>query len=139
MRMLMCTDTTGTGVAMPLSGWEVATFTSGRLTDHLDGIDVLCPIGAPVDEAVLRAGRFGLVQQFGVGLDNVDVATATELGPLVNHPSVIATPHIAGVTRTVLGRSLKLFAKNLQRWAAGQPPNWAVNAPAHPRRPDVGS
>lgn len=321
MRMLMCTDTTGTGVAMPLPGWEVATFTSGRLTDHLDGIDVLCPIGAPVDEAVLRAGRFGLVQQFGVGLDNVDVATATELGvwvarlpadltgnadsvaelavvdvlalvrrldeartairagqwnrpvtnalldatvlivglgavgtamtrrlagfgvtmlgvrahpnrggppgvtevggpdrlaellgradvvvccamyhgeqgrmfdaaafgamkpgacfvnvargglvdepallaaldsgqvagagldvfatepaapdgPLVNHPSVIATPHIAGVTRTVLGRSLKLFAENLQRWAAGQPPNWAVNAPAHPRRPDVGS
>src|SRR5919107_1785945 len=80
MRVLMGTDGSGTGLAMPLPGWEVSFFTSGRLVDHLDGVDVLCPIMVPVDEAVLRAGRFGLVQQFGVGLDNVDVAAATASG-----------------------------------------------------------
>jgi phosphoglycerate dehydrogenase-like enzyme len=321
MRVLIGIDATGTELAMPLPGWEVSYATPDRLADSLDGVDVLCPIMAPVDEAVLRAGRFGLVQQFGVGLDNVDVAAATasgvwvarlpadltgnadsvaELavldvltlirrlddtraairagqwsrpvansllgatvllvglgavgtavarrlagfgvtllgvrahpdrggpsgvaevagpdrlaeflgraevvvccamydaghgpmfdaaafgamkpgawfvnvargglvdepallaaldsgqvagagidvfavepaapdGPLVTHPRVIATPHIAGVTRMALGRGLALFAENLNRWAAGEPPRWAVNAPAHPRRPGVGS
>ena len=37
----------------------------------------------PVDRAVLEAGSFGLVHQFGVGLEQVDIARATELGVLV--------------------------------------------------------
>ena len=321
MHLLIGINAAGTELAMPLPGWQISYSTPDRLLDHLDGVDVLCPIMAPVDEVVLRAGRFGLVQQFGVGVDNVDVAAATDRGgwvarlpadltgnadsvaelavldvlalirrldetraafragqwsrpvtdslldasvlivglgavgtavarrlagfgvtvlgvrahpdrgappgvaevagpdrmtellgradvvvccamydgrqgrlfdaaafdamkpgayfvnvargglvdeeallaaldsgpvagagldvfagepadpggPLVNHPRVIATPHVGGLTRTALRRGLGLFAENLQRWADGQPPRWAVNAPARPRRPDVGT
>jgi phosphoglycerate dehydrogenase-like enzyme len=45
---------------------------------------VVCPLGAPVSAPTIRAGCFGLIQQFGVGLDGVDVAAATELGVWVS-------------------------------------------------------
>lgn len=316
MRLLFGINAGGRDLAVPLPGWDVAYCPPDRLLDHLDGVDVLCPGMAPVDAAMLRAGRFGLVQQFGVGLDNVDVAAATDLGvwvarlpadltgnadsvaelavlhmlaltrrldevraalpevrwmprvvanslldatvlivglgavgtavarrlsgfgvrilgvrahpqrgappevtevagperlaellgradvvvccamydgdnarmfdaaaftamkpgacfvnvargslvdeqallaaldsghlsgagldvfagepadpdgALVNHPRVLATPHVGGATRTTMRRSATLFADNLHRWAGGQPPQWAVNAPPHPR------
>jgi phosphoglycerate dehydrogenase-like enzyme len=63
-----------------LPGWELGGCPPGALADHLDGADVICPLGVPVDAAVLAAGEFGLVQQFGVGLDGVDVPAATDLG-----------------------------------------------------------
>jgi phosphoglycerate dehydrogenase-like enzyme len=72
-----------TDLADELSGWEISVSPRGRLAEHLDGVDVVCPWGSPVDEATLRAGTFGLVQQFGVGLEKVDVAAATELGVYV--------------------------------------------------------
>jgi phosphoglycerate dehydrogenase-like enzyme len=69
-----------TDLAPELPGWEILVSPRGRVADYLDGVDVVCPRGSPVDAAVLRAGTFGLVQQFGVGLEQVDVAAATELG-----------------------------------------------------------
>lgn len=69
-----------TDLAPELPGWEISVSPRGALAAHVDGVDVVCPWGSPVDAAVLRAGTFGLVQQFGVGLEKVDVAAATELG-----------------------------------------------------------
>jgi hypothetical protein len=63
-----------------LAGWEIAACPPGKVADHLDGIDAVCPFGAPIDAAVLAAGGFGLVHQYGVGLEKVGVARATELG-----------------------------------------------------------
>lgn len=63
-----------------LPGWEIAGCAPGRLAENLDGVSVVCPLGARVSAEVLKAGTFGLVHQFGVGLERVDVATATELG-----------------------------------------------------------
>jgi phosphoglycerate dehydrogenase-like enzyme len=63
-----------------LPGWTIRTCPSGTIADYLDGVDVICPLGTRVDAAVLEAGQFGLVQQFGVGLEKVDVARASELG-----------------------------------------------------------
>jgi phosphoglycerate dehydrogenase-like enzyme len=58
------------------------------VADVLDGVDVLVPFGARVDASVLDAGRLQLVQQFGAGLDGVDLDAARDRGiPVANVPS----------------------------------------------------
>jgi len=66
-----------------LPGWQLAGCPPALIADHLAGVDVVCPLGARITAQVMAAGTFGLVHQFGVGLENVDVAAATELGILV--------------------------------------------------------
>ncbi|HEY5988006.1 MAG TPA: NAD(P)-dependent oxidoreductase [Streptosporangiaceae bacterium] len=73
-------DLPWTGLAPLLPGWEIDTCRPAEVMAHLDGVDVICPFGAAIGPDVLAAGRFGLVHQFGVGLDRVDIARATELG-----------------------------------------------------------
>jgi phosphoglycerate dehydrogenase-like enzyme len=63
-----------------LPGWEITVSPPQRIAEHLDGVDAVCPFGAWVDAAVLEKGGFGIVHQFGVGLEKVDVRRATELG-----------------------------------------------------------
>jgi phosphoglycerate dehydrogenase-like enzyme len=70
-------------LAEHLPGWELASCAPNKLADNLEGVDVICPFGARIGAPIIAAGSFGLVHQFGVGLDGVDVATATELGVLV--------------------------------------------------------
>jgi phosphoglycerate dehydrogenase-like enzyme len=67
-----------------LPGWEIITSPRRLVAEHLDGVDAVCPVGAWIDKAVLEAGSFGLVHEFGVGLETVDVARATELGVWVS-------------------------------------------------------
>ncbi len=67
-------------VAPLLPGWTVRTCPRDDVISHLDGVDVVCPFGATVDAAVLEAGSFGLVHQYGVGLEKVDIDRATDLG-----------------------------------------------------------
>jgi phosphoglycerate dehydrogenase-like enzyme len=69
-----------TAVAPLLPGWDIRTCPGDDVIAHLAGVDVVCPVGAAVNAAVLEAGTFGLVHQYGVGLDKVDIARATELG-----------------------------------------------------------
>jgi phosphoglycerate dehydrogenase-like enzyme len=68
------------GLAELLPGWRLDTCSPATVAAHLDGVDVVCPFGARIDAAIMEAGTFGLVQQFGVGLDSVDVPAATRLG-----------------------------------------------------------
>ena len=67
-------------LARLLPEWEVVASRPGQVAEHLDDVAVVCPFGAVIDRAVLEAGSFGLVHQFGVGLERVDVTRATELG-----------------------------------------------------------
>jgi phosphoglycerate dehydrogenase-like enzyme len=66
-----------------LPGWEIAYCARDKVADHLDGVDVICPFGARIGAQIMSSGSFGLVHQFGVGLDGVDIETATRLGVLV--------------------------------------------------------
>ncbi len=66
-----------------LPDWELAGSAPDGLAENLDGVTVVCPLGARISADVLKAGTFALVHQFGVGLEKVDVAAATELGVLV--------------------------------------------------------
>jgi phosphoglycerate dehydrogenase-like enzyme len=58
----------------------LATCPNEAVLDHLHGVDVVVPYVARIDEHVIAGGSFGLVQQFGVGLEGVDVPGATAAG-----------------------------------------------------------
>ena len=70
-------------LAAHLPGWEIASCPPDKVADHLDGVDVICPLGARIGAPIISSGSFGLVHQFGVGLERVDIPTATQLGVLV--------------------------------------------------------
>ena len=70
-------------LAEHLPGWEIAACQPDKVAGSLDGVDVVCPFGARIGAQLIAGGSFGLVHQFGVGLDGVDVASATEHGVLV--------------------------------------------------------
>lgn len=90
MRVLFCREwftreLPWQALAPLLPGWELACCPMDQVISHLDGVDVVCPFGAVVGRDVLAAGEFGLVHQFGVGLEKVDAAAATELGVWVGN------------------------------------------------------
>jgi phosphoglycerate dehydrogenase-like enzyme len=118
------TELAWTDLAPLLPGWTVRTCPPAAVADHLDGADVVCPFGARIDAAVLDAGTFGLVHQFGVGLDKVDIARATDLGVWVarvpgdsggNADSVaeLAVLHVLALLRRLADAGLALRER---RW-----------------------
>jgi phosphoglycerate dehydrogenase-like enzyme len=63
-----------------LPGWTIETCTREQVTDAAVDVDVVCPFGARIDRDVIAGSRFGLIQQFGVGVDGVDLDAANEYG-----------------------------------------------------------
>lgn len=63
-----------------IPGWEIATCPRDDVAPHLAGTDVIVPYLATIDRAIINAGSFGLIQQFGVGLETVDIEAATAAG-----------------------------------------------------------
>jgi phosphoglycerate dehydrogenase-like enzyme len=56
-------------------------------------VDVVVPLWSPLPGRAIRAGGFGLIQQFGVGVDNVDLDAAAGEGVWVaNMPGLNAVP-----------------------------------------------
>ena len=43
-------------------------------------IDVVIPLWAELDAETIDAGQFGLIQQFGAGVENIDIAAASSAG-----------------------------------------------------------
>ncbi len=62
------------------AGHELVACAENDIIAHLDGVGAIIPTIARIDADVIRRGRFGLVQQFGVGLDTVDIDEATRSG-----------------------------------------------------------
>jgi phosphoglycerate dehydrogenase-like enzyme len=64
-----------------------------RLVDGGPPVDVVVPMWSPLPGRAIRAGDFGLIQQFGVGVDNVDLDAAADEGVWVaNMPGLNAVP-----------------------------------------------
>jgi phosphoglycerate dehydrogenase-like enzyme len=63
-----------------LPGHQIVACPPERISQSLAGVDVIVPYGATINESVINDGAFGLVQQFGVGLETVDVEAATKAG-----------------------------------------------------------
>src|SRR5579863_2215593 len=64
-----------------------------RLVDGGPPVDVVVPLWSPLPGRAIRAGSFGLIQQFGVGVDNIDLGAAADEGVWVaNMPGLNAVP-----------------------------------------------
>jgi phosphoglycerate dehydrogenase-like enzyme len=104
------------------------------LTEHTQGIvdrKVLTALGP--DGFLVNVARGGLVDEpalievllgGGLGGAALDV-TATEPlpahSPLWDHPNVIITPHVSGLSDLTVTRTDEQFLDNLRRWLAGEP------------------
>lgn len=88
--------------------------------------------GGLVDEAALLAalddGRVG-----AAGLDVFATEPPAPDDSLVDHPRVLALPHVAGVTEDMFRRAGPQLAGELERWRTGRAPLHAVNCPPSPR------
>jgi phosphoglycerate dehydrogenase-like enzyme len=67
---------------------EILVCPSAALHSALDGVDVVVPLMSCIDASLMDAGHFRLVQQWGAGLDGVDLEAARARGIWVaNVPS----------------------------------------------------
>jgi len=62
---------------------------------HAPTPDVVVPIGSALTRQALRDSTFGLVQQFGVGVDSIDLAAATDHRVWVANMPGLNAPHVA--------------------------------------------
>lgn len=73
-----------------LPGWTISSASQAG-PETARSATVLVPFGMPVGRELLAGSRVRLVQQFGVGLDPVDLAAAKEFGVVVaNAPSEVS-------------------------------------------------
>lgn len=70
--------------------------------------DVFIPTVAPIPAAAFTAPRLKLVQQFGVGLDSVDITAATAAGVLVANVSSVGTGNAESVAELAIAHMLML-------------------------------
>jgi len=91
MKILFCTDAFKPGVERLkalLLEHEILVCKKEEVRENLKGVQAIIPAHARIDEEVMKSGDFVLIQQFGVGLDSVDVNAATKHGVYVaNVPS----------------------------------------------------
>lgn len=83
MKILFCGVNFPTGphrLVELLSEHEITTCSPDTVTRHLDAVDVVIPAMTSIDVNIIEYGQFGLIQQFGVGLDTVDIEAATRAG-----------------------------------------------------------
>ncbi len=88
MRILFCGDTFPAARQylerrLGPHGDEVVTCPGDSIRTALGGVDVVIPLMCPIDAAIMDAGRFRLIQQWGAGLEGVDLAAARQRGIVV--------------------------------------------------------
>jgi phosphoglycerate dehydrogenase-like enzyme len=119
------------GLSPFLAGHEIVTCSRNGLPVHIENTDVVVPFGSRVDRALIEQGHFGLIQQFGVGLDTVDIPAATEAGVWVANLPSGPTGNADSVAELTIMQMLML-ARRLHQvyetWGAG---TWS-------QRPGVG-
>jgi phosphoglycerate dehydrogenase-like enzyme len=57
---------------------DIVVWTRGELQPILDGVDVIIPKMQRIDRELMQAARFRLVQQWGAGLEGIDLEAARE-------------------------------------------------------------
>ena len=87
-------------------------------------VDVVVPLWSPLRGRAIRAGTFGLIQQFGVGVDNIDLDAAADEGVWVaNMAGLNAVPvaEHAVALLLALARRLPEASKGFEPGRWGQP------------------
>jgi phosphoglycerate dehydrogenase-like enzyme len=81
----------------------------------LDGVDIVIPLMCRIDSALMDAGRFRLIQQWGAGLEGIDLPAAKRRGIWV--ANVPATGNNAD---SVAEHAILLTIALLRNWHAAQ-------------------
>jgi phosphoglycerate dehydrogenase-like enzyme len=117
---------------LPAAGHEFVECEESEVIRHLADIDVIIPAITRIDPAIFEAGRFGLVQQFGVGLDTVDIEAATRYGVWVARVPSSKSGNAASVAELAMYLMIGLSRKqgemrfSLQSRQVGQPIGMAL-------------
>jgi phosphoglycerate dehydrogenase-like enzyme len=114
MRVLICSELFP--IARPmlqarLPHDEVLTCPGDAVLTALPGVDVVIPAMARVDGAAMDAGRFRLIQQWGAGLEGVDLAAARARGIWVANVPSGATGNATAVAELALLLILALLRR----------------------------
>jgi phosphoglycerate dehydrogenase-like enzyme len=94
-----------------------------------ESIDVVVPLWAELDAETIHGGRFGLIQQFGAGVENIDIAAATSAGVWVaNMPGLNAVDVAEHAVLLLLAllRRLPESRSGFDRGQWGDPPGEAL-------------
>jgi phosphoglycerate dehydrogenase-like enzyme len=86
MRILFCGDTFPAAsqyLKRRFGLGEIVICLGDRISKALDGVDIVIPLMCPIDAATMDAGHFHLIQQWGAGLEGVDLAAAQQRGIMV--------------------------------------------------------
>ncbi len=114
------------------SGHEVVVCAQRDIIEYVDGVDVVIPAISRIDARVLERGRFGLVQQFGVGLDTVDIEAATRCGVWVARAPSSISGNAASVAEhalllmLMLSRKMAETRQTLAQQRVGEPLGMAI-------------
>lgn len=106
---------------------EVVACPADRVLASVPGADVLVPTMSRIDAAAMDAGRPRLIQQFGVGLEGVDLAAARARGiPVANVPAAAtgnaaATSELAVLLLLALARRLDAARAAVGARGLGEP------------------
>jgi len=105
MRILFCGETFPMARAMMQSRLPSDDLVACRQTailDALDGVDVVVPLMARIDRPLMEAGCFRLIQQFGTGLEGIDLDAARERGIWVANAAASAAANAESVAEHAL-------------------------------------
>jgi phosphoglycerate dehydrogenase-like enzyme len=101
---------------LPVGGSdEIVASPRAALRTALDGVDVVVPLMSRIDAALMDAGRFRLVQQWGAGLDGVDLEAARSRGIWVAN-----VPASGGNADSVAEHTILLILATLRQLTTAQ-------------------
>ena len=107
-------------------GDEIVVCPGDGIQAALDGVDVVIPLMCPIDAGIMEAGHFRLIQQWGAGIEGIDLAAARQHGILVanvpatgNNADSVAE-HVILLTIALL-RKLPAAQENVRTGRLGAP------------------
>jgi phosphoglycerate dehydrogenase-like enzyme len=119
MRILFCGDTFSYAPKLLqerlLPDDEIHIWSDGNLGALLGGVDVIVPLMGRVDAAVMHAGRPRLIQQWGAGLDGVDLEAAR-----TRNIWVASVPALGGNAESVAEHAIFLMLALLRKLPSAQ-------------------
>lgn len=114
------------------AGHGMNVCTQEEIVNYLAESDVVIPTICRIDAEIIERGRFGLIQQFGVGLDTVDIEAATRCGVFVARvPSSVSGNAVSAAEHALLlmlmlSRRLPEARQVLSAGRVGEPPGIAL-------------